>query len=259
MEDKAGLGHPNATTGARGGTSPCRRIWSAFNAHADVPHPPEPLGCQDYTRVQRDCRVEKDALTGRDVLYCHERRDKFRLCTERHHTNASQTTIDQLSTTEIETRDPLLNGHMLVATRGWEPVSSRIEASGAESSAPPASHPVLDRALDQQQASASGRAYLPWDVRADDGLSRGPGAGSSAALLTPQVGHAYEDLIMFADEMQRDLALHGLELIRRGREQQQQERKQPGLLTRLFGGWGGDGGKGWLAPAGGDAGGSYGK
>ncbi|GLC34997.1 hypothetical protein PLESTB_001187100 [Pleodorina starrii] len=224
------------SAGAQGGAS-CAPWWSAFfHARADVAHvAAQPPSCRDYTRVERTCDVERVVRTGRDVLHCRETREQFRICSER---------VDRLATTSIETREPLLEGNTLLPARSVELVQPLVpqpadsDAAGLPSSA--------SRAVHRDQPSSSGRFYRPFHALADDGSSpssstaaavaAAAGTGGAAPVLTPEVGQAVEDILLFADEMQRDLAHHGLLLQRRGEEE---PRRKPGLVARLFGarGW----------------------
>ncbi|PNH01697.1 hypothetical protein TSOC_012399, partial [Tetrabaena socialis] len=158
--------------------SPCSPWWTA---RADIAAPMQP-SCRDFSRVQRRCEMEKDSRTGRDVLLCEELRETFRLCTNME--------PEKLSTTVIETREPLLEGHTLLATSRWElgmpapdarelhaaaSSSSRSPASSSSSSSSSSHQPSLpmppapesaphDRPLpshSQQQPSFSGRPSSP--------------------------------------------------------------------------------------------------
>ncbi|EFJ42257.1 hypothetical protein VOLCADRAFT_97709, partial [Volvox carteri f. nagariensis] len=135
--------------------------------------------------------------------------------------------VDRLATTSIETREPLLEGHTLVPARSLESVPQPADAD--------ATRPAASRSTQRDQPSASGRFYRPFHAFADDGGKAGAAAAESreGPVLTPDVGHAVEDIMLFADEMQRDLANHGLLLLRRGEENQRS--RKPGLMARLFG------------------------
>ncbi|KAG2444457.1 hypothetical protein HXX76_001210 [Chlamydomonas incerta] len=209
-------------------------------------------------------------------LHCHERRELFKLCTDRE--------PEKVSTTSIETREPLLDGHTLVATPStrFELTPPRLESPASTSDAADATTPQQQQQLAQQlqlqaqRPPSPGRFSHPWRVHADDGglgdhagagwararaesgdMSSTSAASSSASsgfssscggaggscstgggggvLLTPQVGQAMDDIFLFADEMQRELAQHGLQLMRRGEEEEQRRKQQPGFLARLFG------------------------
>ncbi|KAG2447197.1 hypothetical protein HYH02_007939 [Chlamydomonas schloesseri] len=253
----------------------CGPWWSAWvsNARADSAAGVPP-SCRDFIHVSRDCRLDR---TERGTfLHCHERRELFKLCTDRE--------PEKVSTTSIETREPLLDGHTLVASP-----STRFELTPPRLEGPAGTSDVADAASQQHQSSqvaqqqlqlqgqrppSPGRFSHPWRVHADDGglgdaagwararaesgdmssaaassstassscsgtsglggssCSASPGAGG--VLLTPQVEQAMDDIFLFADEMQRELAQHGLQLMRRG-EDEQRRKQQPGFLARLFG------------------------
>ncbi|PNW88188.1 hypothetical protein CHLRE_01g018150v5 [Chlamydomonas reinhardtii] len=262
--------------------SSCGPWWSAWvsNARADSAAGVPP-SCRDFIHVSRDCRLDR---TERGTfLHCHERRELFKLCTDRE--------PEKVSTTSIETREPLLDGHTLVATPStrFELTPPQLESPASNSDGADAAVLHQHQQLAQQQPlqqqaerpPSPGRFSHPWRVHADDGgLGNHAGAGagwararaesgdmsSTAAasssstsgfnssgntgsscsgscstsggglLLTPQVGQAMDDIFLFADEMQRELAQHGLQLMRRGEAEEQQRRKQlPGFLGRLFG------------------------
>ncbi|KAG2493682.1 hypothetical protein HYH03_008196 [Edaphochlamys debaryana] len=206
----------------------------------------EATTCRDYTRIDRTCEVVRGG--GRGVLHCSETREVFKLCSdgETQHT-------EKLSTTSIETREPLLEGSTLVATRPrWElsPSRSGDSASSASSAAvdpaAPASASLAPSSAapapaQGQPPSPSGRrAYRPWTAHADDGGGTAAGAGfvstagvSPERLMTPRVGQAMDEVIQLAGEVQREMAQQGVSLVRKGEEQQR--RRQGGLLSRLFG------------------------
>ncbi|GIL73683.1 hypothetical protein Vretimale_5434 [Volvox reticuliferus] len=225
MEDDkaAGPAHVRTTELRCGGQ--CAPWWSAFfHARADVAHVVEqPPSCRDYTRVERSCDVEHDVRTGRNILHCRETREQFRIC--------SESRVDRLATTSIETREPLLEGHTIMSGRNLESVQQPADANQA--------HPSGSESAQRGPSSASGRFPRPFRAFADDGRSAGPATirSGGTAVLTPDVGQAVEDIMLFADEMQRDLANHGLLLLRRGEEEQRP--RKPGLMARLFGarGW----------------------
>lgn len=171
---------------------------------------------------------------------------------------------EKVSTTSIETREPLLDGHTLVATPStrFELTPPQLESPASNSDGADAAVLHQHQQLAQQQPlqqqaerpPSPGRFSHPWRVHADDGgLGNHAGAGagwararaesgdmsSTAAasssstsgfnssgntgsscsgscstsggglLLTPQVGQAMDDIFLFADEMQRELAQHG--------------------------------------------------
>jgi hypothetical protein len=119
--------------------------------------------------------------------------------------------VDRLATTSIETREPLLEGHTLLPPRSFDSVPS--QAAEAERALVIAERGSANR----EPPSASGRFYRPFHALADDGsstsaLSAGDAAATGsdrAPIMTPHVGAAMEDIMLFADEMQRDLAHHG--------------------------------------------------
>lgn len=111
--------------------------------------------------------------------------------------------VDRLATTSIETREPLLEGHTLVPARSLETAPHPVDADAAQPTTSQGSH-----------RESLGLFSRPFRALADDGGSAIAAAAatagdSAAAVLTPEVGQAVEDIILFADEMQRDLAHHG--------------------------------------------------
>eukprot|EP00198_Chlamydomonas_reinhardtii_P000151 XP_001689486.1 predicted protein [Chlamydomonas reinhardtii] len=194
--------------------SSCGPWWSAWvsNARADSAAGVPP-SCRDFIHVSRDCRLDR---TERGTfLHCHERRELFKLCTDRE--------PEKVSTTSIETREPLLDGHTLVATP-----STRFELTPPQLESPASNSDGADAAvLHQHQQLAQ---QQPLQQQAE----RPPSPGRFSHPW--RVGQAMDDIFLFADEMQRELAQHGLQLMRRGEAEEQQRRKQlPGFLGRLFG------------------------
>ncbi|KXZ48746.1 hypothetical protein GPECTOR_25g330 [Gonium pectorale] len=211
MADRPGPAelHVRDSPGGGAGAGPsCRYPWTAFtHARADVHHwADEPPSCRDFLKVERNCQVEKAQPGGRDILHCHETREKFRLC--------SGDRVEKLATTSIETREPLLDGGTWVATRSWEPIPETSGESTADRT-----QAVQDR---RDVAGAAMRPYRPWHAHADDGggmpavasavpagVDACPSQGSGSVIMNPKVGQAVEEIIQFADEMQRDLEQHG--------------------------------------------------